>query len=108
MTSMTYKNYVATVEYDEEAKLFHGEVANMSAMLTFQGRSVDDLETAFAGTVDDYIEWCKERGKEPEKPYSGKFALRLEPSLHARVASAAHRAGKSLNAFVSDTLAKVA
>ena len=52
----------------------------------------------------DYEDWCKERGKEPEKPYSGSFTVRMPPELHRRIAEAAARAGKSLNRFITDTL----
>ena len=39
MTTMTYDGYVATIDLDEEAGLFHGEVINTRDVLTFQGRS---------------------------------------------------------------------
>ncbi|HNU92863.1 MAG TPA: type II toxin-antitoxin system HicB family antitoxin, partial [Spirochaetota bacterium] len=32
--------------------------------------------------------WCKEEGVEPEKPYSGKFNLRISPELHREAAIA--------------------
>lgn len=104
MTTMTHDGYMATVELDEDADLFHGEVINTRDVLTFQGRTLDELRTAFADTIADYIEWCRERGKEPERPYSGNFTVRLSPELHRRIASMAARQHKSINAFVADTL----
>ena len=56
----------------------------------------------------DYYEWCKERRVEPEKPYSGKLALRLPPDLHRRVAEQAAKAGESINQFIAERLAEVA
>ena len=108
MTTMTHEAYVATVELDEEAGLFHGEVINTRDVLTFQGRTLDELRAAFADTLADYVEWCRERGKEPERPYSGKFNLRLSPELHRRVATAAAKSGKSINGFVAETLEHIA
>ncbi len=70
----------------------------------FQGRSIDELITAFADTISNYEGWRRKRGKEPEKPYSGSFTLRMPPELHRRVAQAAARAGKSLNSFIKETL----
>ena len=58
---MEYKGYTGIVEFDDEAEIFHGEVANLRAVITFQGRSVDELREAFEGSVDDYLEWCAER-----------------------------------------------
>ncbi len=104
MTTMTYNGYIASIELDEEAGLFHGEVINTRDVLTFQGRTLDDLRIAFADTVADYIDWCRERGKEPDRPYSGNFTVRVSPDLHRRVATAAVRLGKSVNAFVVDAL----
>lgn len=104
MTTMTHEGYVATVELDEEAGLFHGEVINTRDVLTFQGRTLDELTAAFADTIADYLDWCRERGKEPERPYSGNFTLRISPELHRRIAIAAARQGKSVNAFVTEAL----
>ena len=62
MTTMHHEGYVATIELDEEAGLFHGEVINAARYgLTFQGRTVDELRTAFAGTIADYVAWRNER-----------------------------------------------
>ena len=88
--------------------MFHGEVVNTRDVLTFQGRTLDELKAAFADTVADYVEWCREIGKEPERPYSGNFTVRVSPELHRRIAAAAAREGKSVNAFVASTLERVA
>ena len=66
MTTMTHEGYIATIERNEAAGLFHGEVINMRAVLTFQAHTLDDLRVAFSDTVADYLHWCRERGKKPE------------------------------------------
>ena len=104
MTIMHCKGYKAVVEYNEDAELFHGEVIDMRDVVTFQGRSVDELKKAFSDSIDDYLVFCAERGEEPEKPYSGQFVVRVEPVLHRAVVSAAKRAGISLNKWVARTL----
>ena len=104
MSLLRHKDYLATIELDPDAGLFHGEVINTRAVLTFQGRSIDELNAAFSETITDYEDWCRERGREPERPYSGSFILRMPPDLHRRVAEAAARSGKSLNGFIKDTL----
>ena len=105
MTTMRHEGYVATIELDEEAGLFHGEVINTRDVLTFQGQTLDELGTAFADTITDYVEWCRERGKEPERPYSGNFMLRVSPVL--RIATAAARSGKSINGYVAEALERM-
>ncbi|MHB8346697.1 MAG: type II toxin-antitoxin system HicB family antitoxin [Acidiferrobacterales bacterium] len=101
---MRYKDYVAKVEFDDEAGLLHGEVINTRDVITFQGQSVDDVRQAFRESVDAYLEFCADRGEEPEKPFSGKFVVRVSSELHQRAFIAAQRAGKSLNAWIGGVL----
>lgn len=101
---MKYKGYIGHVEYDDSAKIFHGEVVGLSDIITFQGRSVDELEQAFKDSVDDYLNWCRERGEAPEKTFSGTFNLRISPELHAKLAVQAKTRGTSLNSFVTEQL----
>jgi len=104
MNVMTYNSYEAFVQYDEDAEVFHGEVMNLRDVITFQGSSVNELKKAFAASVEEYLAFCKERGEEPEKPYSGQFVIRIEPPLHKALAVAAKRAGVSLNRWVAAAL----
>jgi predicted HicB family RNase H-like nuclease len=99
-----YKGYYGVVQYDDEAKVFHGEVINTRTVITFQGTTVDEIETAFRDSVDDYLDWCQERNKEPEKPFSGKFVLRLPPELHRSLNIKAKVGNTSLNSFIVRTL----
>ena len=104
MSMITYKGYHGVFEYDAEADIFHGEVVNLSDVITFQGRSIDELKEALADSVEDYLDFCASKGKTPEKPYSGRFNVRLEPELHQRIALEAAASGKSLNGWVAETL----
>lgn len=104
---MEHKGYVGTAIFDDEANLFHGEVVNLRDVITFQGRTVDELRRAFQESVDDYLTFCAERGETPEKPLSGRFNLRISPELHARTVARARSEGLSLNAFVERALERV-
>jgi predicted HicB family RNase H-like nuclease len=101
---MKYKGYTGHVEYDDEAKIFHGEVLGLRDVITFQGKSVDQIEQAFKESINDYLAFCKERGESPEKPFSGKFNVRISPELHAKISAAAHMSHLSLNAFITNVL----
>jgi predicted HicB family RNase H-like nuclease len=101
---MEYKGYLARVEFDDRANVFHGEVVTVRDVITFQGTSVDELQQAFKDSVDDYLDFCKERGEEPEKPFSGRFMIRLSPEQHRRMLLAAEKSGKDLNAWASEVL----
>jgi len=97
---MTYKNYSAKVTFDPDANVLHGEVIGLRDVITFQATSVDDLWTEFRASVDDYLAWCEELGQAPEKAYSGKCLVRMEPELHRDLALAAENEGTSINSFV--------
>ncbi len=101
---MEYKGYLAEVAFDDEARILHGEVVNTRDVITFQADDVAVLEEEFHKSVDVYLQFCQEIGQEPEKPFSGKFVVRLSPKAHRQAYLAAKRAGKSLNTWVSDVL----
>ena len=103
---MNYKGYEAVVEYDDEDKLFVGRVINTRDVIAFDGVSVAELETAFHAVIDEYLADCDLIGKTPDKPYSGRFNLRVSPELHRQVVVCAEKKGMSLNAFVEKTLAE--
>lgn len=100
---MKYKEYVAKVEFDDEAEIFHGEAVNLKDVITFQGTSVKELKKAFKDSIDDYLVFCKERGEEPEHPFSGNFPVRATPEEHQLFFLAAMRANKSMNVWVRET-----
>lgn len=97
---MKYKGYLGEVVYDSDAKIFHGEVLGLKDVITFQGKTVNELEKAFKTSVDDYLDWCKQRGEEPEKTFSGNLRIRISPNLHAKLAQAAALQGISLNSLI--------
>lgn len=99
-----YKGYIGIVTYDSDAKLFHGDVVNTRDVITFQGTTVNEIEKAFIESIDDYLDWCKEEGVAPEKPYSGKFNLRLSPELHKEIAITAKKMNISINNFVEKAI----
>jgi len=84
--------------------VFFGKLEMIDDLVTFEATNVDDLEINFQNVVDEYIETCKELGREPQKTYKGTFNIRIEPSLHKQIYKEALKAGISLNAFIKDTL----
>ena len=100
--SLSYKGYTAgPVEFDEDARLFSGTVAGLRDVVHFAGRTADELSQAFRDSVDDYLAWCAERGKPPERPYSGRFPVRVTPEQHRKAALRAAEEGVSLNAWIA-------
>ena len=101
---MEYKGYTARVVFDADAGVLFGEVEGLRDVVTFEATNVEELQVAFRESVNDYLAMCAERGEEPERPYSGKFLLRVDPRLHREIAMAAASSGKSLNAFAAELL----
>jgi predicted HicB family RNase H-like nuclease len=104
---MKYKGYEAIVAYDEEAKLLHGEVAGLRDVVTFQADCGEDVEKEFHNSVDEYLKFCAEVGKNPEKPYLGRFLVRMTPELQARIAARAKMQNVSENKLINQELEKV-
>lgn len=104
MNIMTHKGYLAKIEYSDEDALFIGRLAGIDDVIGFHGESVGELRMAFVEAVEDYLVTCKKLGKKPQKTYSGKFVVRVEPEVHARAAIAAQAEGKSLNAWIGDAI----
>ena len=104
---MEHKGYFAKVEFDDEANTFYGEIINLRDVITFEGETVEELRKTFHDSVEDYLEFCAERGEDPEKPYSGKFMVRVDPGLHKAIAIQARMTGKSLNAWVNEILKNI-
>ena len=109
---LEYKGYHAKIIYDEYSKSLFGKLAGISDLVTFESDSPVEIEKEFHDAVDDYLETCKEVGKEPEREFSGKLNVTVQPEIHRTLATFAEKSGESLNKFVekilSDYLAKTA
>ena len=105
---MNYKGYRAAVAYDDKTGIFHGEVIGTRDVITFEGTSVEQLRKEFRFSIDDYLAVCAERGRQPDKPFSGKIPLRVAPKVHRAATAAAKAAGKSLNAWLAETVEQAA
>jgi predicted HicB family RNase H-like nuclease len=100
MNTIDYKFYTGAIEVDQESGCLHGKVLFINDLVTFQGASFSELMNDFQGAVDDYLALCKKIGKQPDKPFSGTFNVRVGPELHAAAARAALATDSTLNDFV--------
>lgn len=104
---LKYKGYTGHVEFDDECGIFHGEVLDLRDVITFQGKTVEEIEKAFRASVDDYLAFCEERNEKADKPFSGRLMVRLPPRLHRKAFITARQEGKSLNQWIAEKLDKV-
>jgi predicted HicB family RNase H-like nuclease len=105
---MNYKGYVGVLRVDEEAGVLRGKVINTRDTITFQGETVEEATAAFRDSVDDYLDFCASDGVQPEKPFSGKFIVRVGPELHRELNAIAQAKGTSINSLVKRQLTRLA
>jgi predicted HicB family RNase H-like nuclease len=103
---LEYRGFIGSVHFSAEDKIFHGKIEGINGLITFEGSTVDELETGFHYMVDEHIKDCEEEGIPLEKSYKGSFNIRISPDLHRRAVQTAIRRGLSLNQLVNDVLIK--
>lgn len=106
--TMKFKSYHGSIEFSIEDDCLHGRLLGIDDIITYEGNSVNEIKAAFKEAVNDYLQVCKELGKSPEKPYSGKVMFRIDPAVHAKAALAAQMKGISLNQWAEEVLARAA
>jgi len=101
---LEYKNYYTKVEFDADDMVLRGKIEGINDLVTFECESAEEVEMEFRNAVDDYLIFCEEVGKEPEKTYKGTFNVRIKPELHKRLAAFAFKQGETLNATVEKAI----
>jgi predicted HicB family RNase H-like nuclease len=101
---LSYKGYCGKVSFDDEAEIFHGEVCGLRDVVTFQATAADEVKREFRESIDDYLDVCRESGQQPDKPFSGKFIVRIPPELHRDLHNRASVMEISLNSLVVSLL----
>ena len=101
---LEYKGYRGHAEFDDEAGIFFGEVIDTRDVITFEGTSVRGLQKAFRDSVDDYLDFCRERGEVPDKPFTGRLMVRLRPETHRALYVQAQLEKKSLSRLIQERL----
>lgn len=105
MGTLKYKGYSGTVEYSEEDNCLFGKIIGISKnIVTYEGKTVEELKADFEAGVDIYLESCIERGIKPQKPYSGSLNIRIPSEVHSQLALKAQMTGRSINAIIKDLL----
>lgn len=97
---MKYKEYYATVNYEDETSTFYGQIEDIDDLVSFESDTVTGLKTEFKNAVEEYLEFCRENGKRPDKPYKGSFNVRVGSELHKKAVMMARISNMSLNQFV--------
>ncbi|GHT92399.1 antitoxin HicB [Betaproteobacteria bacterium] len=108
MNFLSYKGYVAVMEYDALDHILVGRISGIKDIIAFHGETVSEFENEFRASVDHYLLTCEKMGKTPDKPASGKLMLRVPPEVHCAALAAAQASGVSLNQWASRALMQAA
>lgn len=101
---LEYKGYHTRIEFDANTMSLRGKIEGINDFIDFETEDISDIEEEFHKAVDDYLEFCVEVGKEPEKEYKGTFNVRISPELHRKISLCAFRDGQSLNSEVEKAI----
>ncbi|WP_375334415.1 type II toxin-antitoxin system HicB family antitoxin [Flagellimonas sp. C4] len=99
--NLEHEGYFGSVEYSSRDGLLHGKIIGINDLVSYEGGSVEELKKAFEESVEDYLETCKELGKEPNRFYRGVFNIRTSSEIHRKLSIMAEREKMKLNELVN-------
>ena len=102
--ALIYKGFIGTVSFSYDDRIFYGKIEGIDDLVTFEGSTVEELESAFRYMVDQHLADCKKEGKPAEKSYKGVFNVRISPKLHKKASHVAIQKGITLNQMIKQAL----
>jgi predicted HicB family RNase H-like nuclease len=104
MKNLEYKNYTGSIEYSREDDLLFGKVLGINSLISYEGKTGQELENDFREAIDTYLSGCTQEGIAPEKPFKGSFNVRISPELHQKAALLAMEEKTNLNNLVAESI----
>jgi predicted HicB family RNase H-like nuclease len=106
MDTLKYKGFIGSIEAELDDNTLYGKVLGLDkgTLITYEGKTIEELKEDFINAADDYIASCKEKGLPLHKSYTGSFNVRIPIDLHAKAVAMAQEEGISLNAFVKQSI----
>lgn len=101
---LEYKGYHTRIVYDSESQTLRGKIEGINDFVDFESDSIQSVELEFHAAVDEYLAFCEQVNKIPDKEYKGSFNVRISPELHKKIAQKAFRDKVSLNTEVEKAI----
>lgn len=101
---LEYKGYTGTVEFSAEDNCIFGKIIGINDLINYKAQDVLELKASCEESVDDYLDTCKELGKQPNKTYNGVFNVRTAKTTHRSLVLLAARKNMKLNELASKAL----
>ena len=101
---LEYKNYLGSIEPSLKDRCLHGKIQFIKDVISYEGQTINEIESAFRAAVDDYLVFCESVGDKPDVPFSGTFNVRVGEDLHRTAAVFATKQQMSLNEVIKQAL----
>ncbi|BCG46467.1 hypothetical protein GEOBRER4_n1263 [Citrifermentans bremense] len=99
-----YQGYSGSIQISVKDNCLFGKILFINDVITYEADNIKELKNEFISAVNDYIETCKEIGKEPDHPFKGSFNVRVKSELHRKASIRAFTEKISLNELVSKSI----
>lgn len=94
---LEYKGYFASIDISLEDGCLFGKVEFINDSIIFGGNDLQEITEQFHTEIDEYLEFCEQVGKSPDKTLTGSFNVRLGPELHKKALIKAKQCDMKLN-----------
>ena len=103
---LRHNGYAGSIDVSLEDQCLHGRLLHIDDLITYGGSTVQELKAEFETAVDDYLAYCHEVGKTPNKPYTGSFNVRVGAERHRWLVERASTERCKLNDMLCRTIDK--
>ena len=100
------QKFFGSIHFNSKDEIFYGKIEGINDLITFEGKTVNEIKQSFKEAVDDYIYICKENDKPLYKSYKGSFNIRIPEELHKKAVEQALIQDISLNKYIQKILEK--
>ncbi len=104
--ALEYKGFIGSVHYSADDDILYGKIEGINDLVSYEGRTIDEIRKDFHEAVNDYLSFCKEKSKPVYKSYKGSFNVRISEDLHRKAVQKAVIEGLSLNQLVQRAIEK--
>ena len=98
---LNHKGYTGTIDFSLKDNILFGKIIGIDDLVSYEAENLSQLKKSFKEAVEDYLDNCKEIGKNPDKTFSGTFNVRTSNQLHKKLSFLASSRNMKLNEVVN-------
>jgi predicted HicB family RNase H-like nuclease len=104
MKKFEYKGFTGSAEVSIEDNCLFGVLENINGLVTYEAKTIEELEKEFKLSVESYLETCEKFQIEPNKAKEESAEIGTDFFEKARLQ--AKKLNKTLNGYLNDILQK--